>query len=318
MADAYFENIALESIPCPNGCVEDDKLIVSGYDLLCGLPGEFTVVQCKQCGLMRTNPRPTAATIGYYYPDNYGPYAGTRITKNDNSGIAFTWKKKIDSILSTKGEALPNTPPGNLLEVGCASGSFLYKMEQIGWNVEGIEFSEKASENARSHGYKVTTGSLESAQEPDKKYDLIVAWMVIEHLHDPKGSLEKLNKWTEKNGFLVFSIPNSSRLFMNKYSYNLQLPTHLFHFTPDTITALLKKTGWHTERIIHQVTLSSLMASAGYWLRETRGESKLSRWLVGYPTKSRKLHLLFYPLAYLLAKFGQTGRMTIWARKADD
>src|SRR5436190_7312462 len=66
--------LALEERPCPLGCAQADEPVLVARDRLHGRPGEFRVVRCRACGLMRTNPRPTAASIGRYYPDEYGPF----------------------------------------------------------------------------------------------------------------------------------------------------------------------------------------------------------------------------------------------------
>jgi len=75
------KEVMLENVTCPLGCSKSDEVILTGCDLLHDLPGEFTVVKCRTCGLMRTNPRPTSDTIGFYYPDNYGPYLGTQVAQ---------------------------------------------------------------------------------------------------------------------------------------------------------------------------------------------------------------------------------------------
>ena len=80
-------------------------------------------------------------------------------------------------------------------------------MAAQGWHVEGIEFSEKAAQAASRLGYKVHTGSLESAPAPAHPIDLIVGWMVLEHLHDPIGCLKKLNEWASQDAWLVLSVP---------------------------------------------------------------------------------------------------------------
>ena len=60
-------------IDCPLGCENNDQFVMEGKVLLRDLPGKFIVVKCHRCGLMRTNPRPTAESIGFYYPDDYAP-----------------------------------------------------------------------------------------------------------------------------------------------------------------------------------------------------------------------------------------------------
>lgn len=315
-----IDSIQLEDVPCPLGCRINDEVVLTGRDLLHDLPGEFTVVKCSTCGLMRTNPRPTPETIGFYYPDDYGPYLGTRVQQavpNRTSIIRMPLKTLVSRVFKFNTNILPPLPPGRLLEVGCASGAFLHQMAGQGWQVEGIEFSGKAAEAAARHGYRVHAGPLETAPEPDKPFDLIVGWMVLEHLHDPIGGLKKLNEWARPGACLVLSIPNSAslefRLFKEKF-YALHLPNHLYHFTPETLGRVLQAGGWALEKIHHQRVLSNLIASTGYLLRD-KGFTGLGQTLIDFPGRSGKWVYVLYPLAWLFGVFGQTGRMTIWARK---
>jgi 2-polyprenyl-3-methyl-5-hydroxy-6-metoxy-1,4-benzoquinol methylase len=319
MLDDIIAGVILEDVACPNGCAREDETVVVARDLLHGLPGSYSLVRCRQCGLMRTNPRPTASTIGFYYPDDYGPYLGTRVSgqKPENKhGL----KQRIQGWLSSRSNELPGMKPGNLLEVGCASGLFLNEMHSRGWHVQGIEFSETAAENARGQGFHVFTGALEVAPRPERRLDLIVAWMVLEHLHEPMECLKKLWDWSEEGGYLVFSIPDINSMafrIFKQYCYDLHVPNHLYLFNPATIRDLLKSTGWQVEKISHQITIASILASLGFWLRETGREGRLSRWLIDYPSRGGNLPHVLFPLSYLLAKLGQTGRMTVWARKID-
>lgn len=318
--DGDLYDISLEDVDCPNGCARMDKSILKSCDLRHGLPGYYDIVQCQQCGLMRTNPRPTQDTIGFYYPDDYGPYLGTIIP--DSSIEAKTgFKQQIKTLLSNRSHALPEIGCGNLLEVGCASGMFLSEMASKGWNVQGIEYSETAAENARKSGFEVFCGALEEAPRPRVRMDLVVAWMVLEHLHDPKSCLGKLQEWTAEDGYLVLSVPDINSLgfrLFKQYSYDLHLPNHLYFFCPDTLRGLLESTGWEVEKIIHQVTLSSLIGSFGYWLRGVGRKGRVSEWCVEFPGRGGNLPHLLFPLSWLLAKLRLTGRMTVWARKKSD
>lgn len=311
------EDVVLEDVPCPLGCARNDENVLTGRDLLHDLPGEFNVVKCHTCGLMRTNPRPTAQTIGFYYPDDYGPYRGTQIRQfGPNSRFRRLLARLARSVFNFNTQRLPQLAPGRMLEVGCASGAFLHQMANQGWHVQGIEFSEKAALAAAESGYRVHVGPLESAPEPDEPFDLIVGWMVLEHLHDPVGGLRKLRKWAKPGARLVASIPNANSLefrFFKERWYALQLPTHLQHFTPATVERLLEAGGWTLEKIHHQRVLSNLIASAGYLLRD-KGYTKLGKKLIDFPEQGGRWPYVFYPIAWLLSIFGQTGRMTVWAR----
>jgi len=158
------DNVLLENVSCPLGCAgseENDEVILTGHDRLHDLPGDFTIVQCCKCGLMRTNPRPTPETIGYYYPDDYGPYLSTRVQQSKSSQTSYI-KSLIRPLFkwffNFNTDTLPSLKSGRLLEVGCASGSFLHRMAGQGWQVEGIEYSEKIAEIARQAGYQVHAG----------------------------------------------------------------------------------------------------------------------------------------------------------------
>lgn len=313
--------ISIEDVPCPNGCPPKDEELFVASDRLHNLPGKFSVVRCLTCGLIRTNPRPAPESIGFYYPDNYGPYIGTRIYSNNKTSLLKKLGRPISRrIFQYNTNIIPDLIPGHMLEIGCASGAFLAKMAGQGWQVEGIEFSESSASHARSAGYNVYAGTLENSPEPEDLYDLIVGWMVIEHLHDPLEALTKLARWVKPGGWLVISLPNAASaefMLFKGNSYALQVPTHLYHYTPETLTVLLSKTGWMVKGVFHQRILSNLFASIGLILESKGAPTWLIRPFTKYPTKAGYLNLLFYPLALLLAAFGQTGRMTVWAQKAD-
>lgn len=308
---------------CPLGCTLDDEIVLTGRDRLNGLPGEFTVIRCKTCGLMRTNPRPTPETIGLYYPDTYGPYQFTKVTEDRKLNKPRpVWKRLVTQIFEFNTERIPAINPGKMLEIGCASGSFMHCMAKTGWDVEGIEFSPQAAEAARSLGHPVYTGSVETAPEPKQPYDLVVGWMVLEHLHDPILSLKKLHRWTKPGGWLVVSVPDAGalefRIFKHNW-YGLHLPNHLYHYTPITLDKVLKCSRWSMQKVYHQRVLNNLVASIGCVMQDMSYDKKVSKTLINFPQwAKRRHHCLFYPLAYFMGLVRQTGRITVWAQKLCD
>lgn len=314
---SLLNSVILESRECPLGCLQYDNLLFTGHDLIQDLPGEFSVVQCQSCGLIRTNPRPTAETIGFYYPDSYGPYLSTKKNLQYNNLMKIV-QKIYRTLCPSNSQIIPTLIPGKMLEIGCASGSFLAEMATQGWQVEGIEFSENAANIARAAGLLVHSGSIESITEVSAPFDLITAWMVIEHLHNPVAALTKLAEWSKPNAYLALSVPNAQAFefgFFQGRGFALHLPNHLYHFTPTTLTLLLDKTGWQIERIFHQRTLGNWIGGVGNQLQVLNMPVWLYQPFKNYPHRTSLLTLLLYPLAWLLAVFGQTGRMTVWARR---
>jgi len=317
-----FDQIVLEEKSCPNGCQLNDESVLIGRDRLYNLPGEFQVVKCKTCGLMRTNPRPTPETIGFYYPDNYAPYQNTQVSAQTASGRSIPlWRRLIRPLFEFQTKHLPSLAPGRMLEIGCASGAFLHKMAALGWDVEGLEFSQQAAELARSLGYTIHTGALETAPAPEKPYDLVVGWMVLEHLHDPILCLKKLRQWVHPGGWLALSVPNTASFEFQTFKdawYALHLPNHLYHYTPQTVKLVLERGGWQLERVFHHRVITNLVASLGYTFQDKGYKNWLTQVLIDSATKYWQMNYLLYPLAYPLSLFGQTGRMTVWARRLDD
>src|SRR6266536_1961057 len=267
-----YPSVVLEECYCPLGCAPSDERILISRDRLHGLPGEFTVVRCRGCGLMRTNPRPTAETIGFYYPENYGPYVVTMVSPDKNLRFRAL-KDRARELLRLNVNALPSLPVGRMLEIGCASGAFLHEMAEKGWDVQGIEFSQAAADRSRKLGYPVHEGQIETAPAPGEPFDLVVGWMVLEHLHNPVQALRKINAWTRTGGWLALSVPNIGSyqfaLFGDAW-FPLQLPNHLFHFTRDSLARVLKAGGWKVERILYHRDLSHLVASLGHKLQDTQ------------------------------------------------
>ncbi len=310
-AAAELPALALEEAGCPLGCAAADRPVLAGRDRFLHRPGSFQVVRCGGCGLMRTNPRPTAAAIGAYYGAGYLPYLSSRPHARRGAALA-------DRVLLA--EAVPPLAPGRMLELGCASGSFLARMARRGWQVTGIERSPEAAGACAALGLTVHAGTLETAPDAFGGQDLVAAWMVIEHLHDPVAGLARLHSWTRPGGWLALSVPNAGcyerRLFGDAW-FALQLPVHLYHFTPATLRRMLAQTGWRVRRVACQRTLVDLIGSTGIALADRRRLPPLASLLASYPWWSGRFNLALLPLAWPLALLGQTGRLLVWAQKED-
>jgi 2-polyprenyl-3-methyl-5-hydroxy-6-metoxy-1,4-benzoquinol methylase len=304
-----------EHAPCPLCGRQDGPLVVRGTDRELGLPGKFSVIRCIGCRLLRTDPRPTLDTMGSYYPESYAPYELQ--TASTTAKPAPSWlRSRAARIFDARDHALPPVGPGRLLELGCASGQFLEAMATRGWEVRGIEPSAAAAAHARARGLEVANVQVEKASDPEGRFDLIAAWMVLEHLHHPVRVLARLREWVAPSGWLVLSVPNAASLerkIFGRNWYALQLPRHLYHYEPSTLTQLLAGGGWEVARIIQQRTITNLVGSVGRAL-ETTPWSRAGQRLGQAVSSSSLLRVGAFPAAAALAAVGQTGRMTVWAR----
>jgi SAM-dependent methyltransferase len=205
-----------------------------------------------------------------------------------------------------------------MLEIGCGSGAFLSLMEEQGWYVSGVEFSSAAAARIRAQGFAVTSGAIEVVEPPHRDFDLVVAWMVVEHLHDPVRALARVRAWCKPHAALVISVPDAGgvefRIFRDAW-YALSLPIHLYHFSEETIRLVLSKAGWEVDRIFWHNNPNNLLHSLRY-LCGDHGWRATAAFLqqIADGQRMRRSRMV---LGKLLGLLRVSGAMTVWAHATD-
>jgi 2-polyprenyl-3-methyl-5-hydroxy-6-metoxy-1,4-benzoquinol methylase len=198
----------------------------------------FSVHACAGCGLAATYPRP--ASLDRFYPAYYRRYGflARRV-------LAWLYRLRVRSWAGTL------EPAGRVLEVGCGGGWMLRALADRGWKVAGIErTADSASYARRLNRVPVFIGELE-ALKPGPQFDLVVLFQVLEHLPDPLLTLRRCAALLKPGGHLIVSVPNlrswQARVAGTGW-FHLDVPRHLFHFTPETLAALLDRTGFQVKQ----------------------------------------------------------------------
>lgn len=336
MKQGYKLDYELEYITC-NLCGSNDSkvYIERARDLYNGIEGEFNLVECKRCSFIYTNPRPTMDTIGYFYPDSAGYYLPEKEKERKNNYVSVIRDSILTNYFGYPFNKLPklfdsliylvikrrlrisHTPnyikSGKLLDIGCSWGRYLQSMDELGWDVYGIEYNESAAKIAKERfgNSKIFHGTIEQYEFQEKSFNVINMNMVLEHIYHPKEILTKINLLLKENGQLIISVPDISgfeaKLYKEKF-YGLQVPTHVNHFTPKTLRRVLLETGYEVEGIYHQSFDRDLVASAGYYKSDKLSKVLSNRFV-------RKF--IVGPIVIILARLGKTSRMSIYARKKD-
>lgn len=326
----------LETTGCPLCGCERSQPYLKAADLLHHEPGEFRVVRCVDCGHFYLDPRPTPESIGRYYPREYGPYRlcsnefhdPDDLTSQERRGRLNRFLRSIPGLraavlwfIESRAEYIPEVTARErrALEVGCADGRFLEKLRSLGWQAQGVELSPQPAKRAADRGFEVNVGTLERASFPESRFDAVFAWMVVEHLHDPKGTLEEIHRILKPGGWFCFAVPNfgcwEPKVF-RRYWHALESPRHLQHFTEASLRRLLGQTGFELVKLIHQRNAFNLVGSAGLWLRENVPRLRLGGRLIRFTDNPSTWGVVaLAPLAKLLAWIRQSGRLTVVARR---
>lgn len=119
-------------------------------------------------------------------------------------------EKRLNFIIDTLQDTLPTGSV--VLDVGCGNGVISRNLGKHGFNVYGIDISEKTIEKARLLNTlpNVTFDVLSAEQlvASGKQYNAIICSEVLEHLNDPGSLLGVLNESLYDNGVLIVTVPN--------------------------------------------------------------------------------------------------------------
>lgn len=135
---------------------------------------------------------------------------------------------------------------GSLLDVGSGTGEVLVAARERGWRGQGVEPERTAARMAQGRGLDVTVATLESSGLPERSYDVVSAFHVLEHMSDARGLLTAMARWARPEGFVVIEVPNwgsHQRRQAGGDWVGLRRLEHLIHFTPRTLPATLRSAG---------------------------------------------------------------------------
>jgi len=268
---------------------------------------EFQIVKCQKCGLVFQNPRIKESDIKKIYDKNYFNAKGfdrdycIEAKRFDKFEIAKDIKR-INVIEKF-------CKKGKMLEIGCAYGKFLYEAKKLGWKVYGLDISPYPLRFARKH-YKlyVKVGTLDTVKYPSNFFDCVVMIEVIEHLSNPKKTLEEVNRILKPNGLIVIQTSNIDCL-MSKLKgsawgyYNFG---HLYLFSRKTLKMYLNDTRFKLVKGFFGDEIGLKTRIKGYWLNKKVSITNF-------------LKFCFYITSQLLRKFHigefSIGGMTFYAKK---
>jgi len=205
-----------------------------------GRQGEYSIFQCRSCGLGVTSPFPVADTAEKINKETYNGEQRAAIY----SAREKEFKKRYGGYLA---RIKRFKPEGSLLDVGCNIGLFMKAACQEGFAVTGIEMNAScAAYGKEKFGLDIHSSTLKTAAFRDGAFDVVTLFDVLEHIPDMGGFLAEVNRILKSGGLLVVQSPNldsfMARLLKGNWSW-LAPPDHLYHFTPRAMESILVANG---------------------------------------------------------------------------
>jgi len=121
----------------------------------------------------------------------------------------------------------------DILEIGCGYGYTSYAIRKQGNNVIGLDISQNAIKFANTNFGNFHVNFDVDKFVSDKKFDVIIATEVFEHLENPYLFVKKIKEFLKKDGKILMTTPNKDFTKQNKKAIwqNDFPPLHLFWAT---------------------------------------------------------------------------------------
>lgn len=327
-----LQDLTLEHVSCNLCGSKDAQFALRLKDRFYNLPGEFTMVRCRQCGLFYLNPRPSESSMPHYYPETYYSYENFAAipVRTHFSGFTGYLKRKIFDMHSLPGSALrfffvqwhsnwrwfyaanPTVQKGRMLEIGCGAGQTLLFFKQFGWEVVGSDISSEAARTGAQNGITILRGDAAYKTLPQNSFDFIWMSHTFEHLRDPRAMLELCKKILKPEGKIVLTIPVADALapwLFRSYSPVWDTPRHLTLFTAETLQKMSQECGFKCKILSRNCGPAILLTSYRHWLQDRAGKSYQS-----FGIAEKILMPLFSILAFFIHLIGQGEELSVELR----
>ncbi len=220
---------------CPICAHPDPKPWLTAPDRFHGRTKRYQLLRCASCSMVWLDDPPSPSEMGMHYGPDYDR------TISEAAKAPQHWFGRRNEVLRLRPGG------GAILDLGCATGGFLSTMQGPSWKLFGIEMSEEAASEARSRcAAEVFVGDILDAPFPPNSFDVITCFNVFEHVYEPKEVLVRVAKWLKPGGVFYTLMPNidsaGARIFRS-YWYPLELPRHLYHFSPATLGKVAQSAG---------------------------------------------------------------------------
>lgn len=160
-------------------------------------------------------------------------FTGERMIPDINRGQTFYYEHLVRYLMATQ-----FAKDKTILDIGCGVGYGCWILKRFGAkSVKGIDYSKEtinyAQKKYRMKDINFEVGDAENLLINTEKFDLLVAYELIEHLKNQKKFLEGVKDNLKEKGILIISTPN-------KNTYQSNNPFHINELTPHGFESLLK------------------------------------------------------------------------------
>lgn len=202
------------------GAIPDNHMF-AGNDVG-SMPAELGV--CRGCHLGFRSPQPPIGELARLYETgSESAWSESNEQERNDWRLAAGWVRRVGA--------------ASVVDIGCFDGGFLDLLPDS-ITKSGVEINPGAAERAANRGIRIVAADLHDLKTVDETFDVVSAFDVIEHVHDPRAFLASLASATSPGGHIVIATGNLDaptwRLMGNSYLYSWFLE-HIAFVSPQWV-----------------------------------------------------------------------------------
>ncbi len=130
-----------------------------------------------------------------------------------------------------------------ILDAGCATGDYMQRLGKLGFHCAGVDTNSDYVDMAKQKGLDAQVMDAKHLEFPDKSFDTILLFEVLEHVDKPEEVLTEVRRVARKN--VLITVPNCtqfSKLENVGLTYSHMLTKdHVNFFTKSDLESLLSQ-----------------------------------------------------------------------------
>ena len=213
---------------------------------------EFNFEQCQACFTVFMNPGPTKLMVDEFYQNssNYDYWAREIYPKSRDSRRLTLHTQRSNAIIEIVKEQLPGLKKLRVLEIGAGTGDTLSVLRELSdrpIDACAVEPNPSMKEALEKNGVEIYDLNAEDCE----RFDLVVAFEVLEHFLNPSEFMQMCLGLLKPNGIVILSTPNahSIEVQMLKSSSTTIDVEHISLLTPAGMHSLSSRMGFNVLEI---------------------------------------------------------------------